>query len=470
MSSREKKPPQSLQESILTVLALDESFGAKIASHVSGHHFDETYRPLAEKLLDYWNSYGRPPGKAHFDDLIDTLLLERKREDWEEINQLVAGMIAQAEQGGLNAAYVYSQLDRFISNQVLKATLIRASDRFQQGGEDRRDAVVKIMEDGLRKAQTNTAETHIMPINEVCALSVKPPEMLIEPWLEAGDVAMLHSPPGHAKTLLLMHLGVALARGKTVFRGKWDVHRSARVLYYDGELPINKLMRRLQRFEFKPRHLYVLSRRYARQQGADYPSLYEREGRAMLDRAIAECKAEVIVLDSIFTLFGVVTEKEADKWIEVSRWLAGHQDEGRSFILVHHDAKGSVGNAYGTVLRSVLVDMQISLVPVKPSDDDEDDDDDDRGDAREVRFLKHREFGGPDAEPFILYLKVEDDHYEWRWVPKSQARLTSARRRAAEAKKQRILALLDEGMSVAEVAKEVGCSPTYVRKVRKQRG
>ena len=140
----------------------------------------------------------------------------------------------------------------------------------------------------------------------------------------------------------------------------------------------------------------------------------------MLDRAIAECKAEVIVLDSIFTLFGVVSEKEADKGIEVARWLASHQDEGRSFILVHHDAKGSVGNAYGTMLRSVLVDTQISLSPVKPSEEDEGNDDGERGDAREVKFIKHREFGGSDAEPFILYLKVEEDRYEWRWVEKSR--------------------------------------------------
>ena len=47
---------------------------------------------------------------------------------------------------------------------------------------------------------------------------------------------MVHSPPGNSKTLLLMHLGVALARGRGVFPGKWEVQRSARVLYYDGEL------------------------------------------------------------------------------------------------------------------------------------------------------------------------------------------------------------------------------------------
>ncbi len=309
-----------------------------------------------------------------------------------------------------------------------------------------------------------------MTMSEVCALSVKPPELLIHPWLEAGDVVMVHSPPGNSKTLLLMQMSVSLARGQGIFPDKWEVQKQARVLYYDGELPINKLMRRLQRFEHKPRHLYVLSRRDARQRGTDYPSLYEREGRAMLDRAIAQCGAQVIVLDSIFTLFGVVTEKEADKWIEVARWLASHQDEGRSFILVHHDAKGGVGNAYGTVLRSVLVDTQISLSPVKRKDEAEDEDADDMGDAREVRFIKHREFGGTDAEPFILYLKVEEDCYKWHWVPKSLQSLASARRaRAAEEKRQRILDLLDKGMSVTQVAQEVGCSQTWVSKVRKQR-
>ena len=63
-----------------------------------------------------------------------------------------------------------------------------------------------------------------MAVTELCALSVKPPERLIEPWLEAGDVVMVHSPPGQSKTLLLMQVGMALARGESAFGDKWEVN------------------------------------------------------------------------------------------------------------------------------------------------------------------------------------------------------------------------------------------------------
>jgi len=206
----------------------------------------------------------------------------------------------------------------------------------------------------------------------------------------------------------------------------------------------------------------VLSRRWARSQGINWPSLYTREGQAMLDRAIARHWPEVIILDSVFTLFGSLTEKEVDAWTQVADWLTNHQDAGRSFIFVHHDAKGHARNAWGTVMRSVRIDNQISFSPVTVGEEGTEQE------AIEVHFLKHRETAAEDVAPFVFFTNLVDGYWEWRWQKKTEGMKTTRRKRVAEERQERIMEMLDSGIPRADVAAEMGLSVQRVGQIVRQ--
>jgi hypothetical protein len=145
--ARTKAAPVALQESILTLLAFDERWGAHVAALIEARHFDEEYRPAAEALLKYWRDYSKPPGRAHLDDVFDLSEIAADQRDW--VRDLVASLITQLEQG-FNPKYVAGRVTEFVRHQVLKVAILDASDRYSQGGDAVAQDVERILFGALR--------------------------------------------------------------------------------------------------------------------------------------------------------------------------------------------------------------------------------------------------------------------------------------------------------------------------------
>jgi hypothetical protein len=61
---------------------------------------------------------------------------------------------------GLNGEYIANQVDHFIRKQTLKAALIEAGNRYQQGGPDLLQDVENILREGL-PARGRSRLTHL---------------------------------------------------------------------------------------------------------------------------------------------------------------------------------------------------------------------------------------------------------------------------------------------------------------------
>lgn len=142
--------PASLQESLLAALVFDDKFGTIISGQVGPQHFDGPYREVAEKVLAYRRKYQRPPGQAHLDDLFGTSLAESNKRA-PRLRRILFGLVAVAE--GLNAEYVAAQVQTFIRRQQLKAAVINAGARIQQGGDELVTDVEGILHEALRFRQ-----------------------------------------------------------------------------------------------------------------------------------------------------------------------------------------------------------------------------------------------------------------------------------------------------------------------------
>jgi hypothetical protein len=139
----------SLQESILAALLFNERAGAAVAAQVTPALFDENYREIAERALAYRRRYSRPPGLTHLDDLFGKLLAPGRAP---RLRRVVFELAELAE--GLNGDYVVAKTQEFIRDQRLKATLIEANSRYEQGGDDRAEEVENILSSALRYRST----------------------------------------------------------------------------------------------------------------------------------------------------------------------------------------------------------------------------------------------------------------------------------------------------------------------------
>ena len=123
--------PSSLQEAVLTILAMDDKFGSSIAGQVRPEHFDGQYREVASAVLAYRRKYSTAPGKAHLEGLV---LGAGGDQRVSALRRLLGRLITQAV--SINAEYVAHRAQEFVRGQTLKTALMEASDRFLQEQEE----------------------------------------------------------------------------------------------------------------------------------------------------------------------------------------------------------------------------------------------------------------------------------------------------------------------------------------------
>jgi len=141
--------PTSLQESLLALLMFDVKHGSAVAAQVKPEHFDGPYQEVATRILAYRAKYGKPPGKAQLDDLFGWAL--EKGERAPRLRRLMSGILTLSE--GINPEYIASKTQSHIRQQTLKAALLQASERYQQGGDDLIPEVERILHTALSTRQ-----------------------------------------------------------------------------------------------------------------------------------------------------------------------------------------------------------------------------------------------------------------------------------------------------------------------------
>jgi putative DNA primase/helicase len=280
-------------------------------------------------------------------------------------------------------------------------------------------------------------------------LKLPPRQKIIAPWLPEKGLAMIYSPRGVGKTLLGMTSAYSIAAGIS-FLG-FKIEKPRKVLYIDGEMPAEIMQERLA----------AIVAGFAQQPPADdyfrilmadlsddgLPDLGTAGGQAWIDARVGD--AEAVFVDNISTLVRSGKENEAEGWLPMQSWVLRHRRAGRGVVLLHH--AGKAGAQRGTSRREDVLDTVMSLR--RPADYSPD-----QGARFEVHFEKTRGFHGRDAQPFEARYEVRDGAALW------------TRTEIVDAERARVVAAINEGLSIREAAEVLGIHRSKVeRLLRKAR-
>lgn len=154
------KLTQNMQESVLTLICMDDMHGSLAANIVDVELFEPPYDDIAERAIRYRKKFGKAPGLAHIDDLFDHILSDGKNKRQGLYRQVLTGIVEQAS--GLNSEYILSRVNDFMQAQNLKASVLEAAERYQRPDESLVTDVRNILSNAIKfKPESGDAGTFL---------------------------------------------------------------------------------------------------------------------------------------------------------------------------------------------------------------------------------------------------------------------------------------------------------------------
>ena len=297
-----------------------------------------------------------------------------------------------------------------------------------------------------------TIEDAVLNVADYHRIDLPRKQTILRPIVCEQQIILASGWRGVGKSWFALGLLDAVTRG--INFGPWEIETSVPCLYMDGEMAAEdtkKRIRDLNPSDDRKSPLYVYSDAYANHLGLARANLLSESWRTTMKRILLTRGVKLWVVDNIASLASGIDENVKKDWDPINSWLLDLRFAGITTLLLHHTNKE--GAQRGTSAREDNIDT--SLILKQPADYEAD-----RGADFILTFSKSRvsfeELAYLGDVHFTLTTN-EDGSLAWTWE------------RVRAERKAEIIALLDQGESISETARIVGCSKSYVSKVNQDR-
>lgn len=289
----------------------------------------------------------------------------------------------------------------------------------------------------FQKAARNEIPLAVYTAEEIQAMTVKPREFLLEPFLTARSTNEIFSWRGLGKTWLAFSASYAIATGRPFL--KWTAPKARPVLYVDAELDAADLKERLRIIKEMnagaPADLLrILSLNL---QENPFPSIAMPQAQARIEDELKG--AELLILDNLAALGALgSTDEESEKWVGIQTWLQELRRKGVASIFLHH--AGHSGWARGPSQREDLLDIVIKLERPKDYDPSQ-------GLRANMSFEKTR---GWVKDASTIEVRIEQGAWKYRTVE--------------DARIKQVQELRQQGLSIREIVQITGIPKSTVER------
>jgi hypothetical protein len=300
--------------------------------------------------------------------------------------------------------------------------------------------------DALPPARQAVSFVHaLLSFEELLTLNIPERKRYVD-WLPERGLVMGYGPRGAGKTMFMLGLTVGLTTGKPFL--KWPINHQAGVLYVDGEMPLVELRERTVALaQAIPQQLYFLTGEVVYQKLSVDLTLTSKEARTAIEHILdANPSIRVVILDNISCLFVGISEDKKQDWEPIGAWLVRLRHRGITVVLVHHAGKG--GQQRGTSGREDALDAVLSLEypqGYRPED----------GCHFILRFQKSRSVKGEAVSALDVRLEEKKGVPTWTYRP------------FEESARERVEQMLNDGMSPAEIATELGVTRSCAYRIKR---
>ena len=174
----------------------------------------------------------------------------------------------------------------------------------------------------------------VLTCSQLYGLKIPPRKAVLGDWFLQGDLGFIFAPRGLGKTWLALYMAHSVASGRAC--GPWRVNDCGRVLYMDGEMPLDAIRQRSESLGKVGDDLVFLSHqtlfdRFGATLNVANPKLQDAITTCVLDNGI-----ETLFLDNLSTLARGVEENRGEDWELLQPWLLDLRRRKISVVWVHH--------------------------------------------------------------------------------------------------------------------------------------
>jgi hypothetical protein len=276
-------------------------------------------------------------------------------------------------------------------------------------------------------------------------LNIPPREPILGDWFRQGDLGFIFGLRGLGKTWLGLYIARQCVEGGQV--AGWKVHKPRRVLYVDGEMPLDEIRERDLALSSRPAEgmFYLQHEALFHLTGQVLNLKFSTVQAALLAYCLRE-RVEILFLDNLSCLFSGIKENDANDWEMVLPWLLEMRRNRIAVVFIAH--AGRNGFMRGTSRREDAAFWMMQLTETKDAGEIQ-------NEAKFVaRFVKNR--NSTEAECPAL---------EWRFFKskdETKAHVSCKKLSTHQLFRQWI----EDGLTGAtEIAEEMGISKGQVSKL-----
>src|SRR5690606_24035934 len=196
---------------------------------------------------------------------------------------------------------------------------------------------------GRKDTMTSTSTTALRTVSLGALLDapMTPRQWLLAPWLREQESALIWAAPGVGKTMLTLSLALAIAGGGSLLG--WRSPAPRRVLFIDGEMPLDDLHGRLASLagaiedidlDVARNNLTILARHH-QAASTPFPDFGNEDQQDAIIDLIRRYDPAVVILDNLSTLATLDDENGAAETQRVVRLLARLKQARIAVIVVH---------------------------------------------------------------------------------------------------------------------------------------
>jgi AAA domain len=288
----------------------------------------------------------------------------------------------------------------------------------------------------------------ICPSSGLAQLTVPPRKPILGEWFKEGDLGFIFAPRGLGKTWLAMHIARQCVEGGAV--GLWKVHQARTVLYVDGEMALDEILKRDEALSNAPADgMFYLEHEALFHVTGQVLNLTNSTVQAALLEHCQRERIEMLILDNLSCLFTGIQENKADDWEMVLPWLLEFRRRRIAVIIIAH--AGRNGFMRGTSRREDAAFWVVQLTEAREACEIQ------NGARFVARFVKNRNATEADCPPlewqFQLPNGATSANVTWKLLSTGQI----------------FRQWIEDGVtSATDIAEEMGISKGQVSKLAKR--